>query len=429
MITISKVYAALREVVDQTQNKDIVDCGYVQNIVIEEGNVKLDIILPSADHPHLKEIQEKVHHALSQLIGVGEIKVTYKSRHANPGAQPLKSVKNIIAVSSCKGGVGKSTLAVHIARELASRKLKIGLVDADVFGPSLPTLLNLHGVNVYTNDRQQLIPIQHEELKVMSFGFLMGDNPAVMRGPIVTRYIQQLLLNTDWGELDYLIIDMPPGTGDVHLTITQSLRLTGAVIVTTPHGLSLIDVARGILMFEKVNVPILGVIENMAYFETPDKERHYIFGESSAHQLEKRFGVRTLAEIPIVKDLSQLHGQWRANPYIQKTVDQLLASLKQIQHAPEIPKIQFDQNKIEFQWKDGRHWQVKNFDLRINSQDAYSVDEMTGKSLIKPENIRRDIAPKEITALGNYAIGVAWNDGHSAGIYPYKLIEQLADKT
>ena len=139
----------------------------------------------------------------------------------------------------------------------------------------------------------------------MSFGFLLGDAPAVMRGPIVTRYIQQLLLQTDWEELDYLILDMPPGTGDIQLTITQSIKLTGAVIVTTHHSLSLVDTARGILMFEKVNVPILGVIENMAYFSAPDTgKKYYVFGEQKAGALSKRFGVKTLVEIPILEQLS-----------------------------------------------------------------------------------------------------------------------------
>ena len=239
---------------------------------------------------------------------------------------------------------------------------------------------------------------------------------------------QQLLLNTAWGELDFLIIDMPPGTGDVHLTITQSVRLSGAVIVTTPHTLSLIDVARGILMFEKVDVPILGVIENMSYFQTPGtKEKHYIFGQSSAKTLEERFGVKTLSEIPILAALSQSQSKIQANAYIQDTADKLLVSLSQVKKEhQELPDIHFDQEKIELTWKDGKKWQVKNFDLRLNSKDAFSVDEMTGESRIKPENIRKDIAAKEITRLGNYAIGISWNDGHSAGIYPYKLIEELA---
>ena len=159
----------------------------------------------------------------------------------------------------------------------------------------------------------------------MSFGFLLGDAPAVMRGPIVTRYIQQLLFQTDWGELDYLILDMPPGTGDVQLTITQSIKLTGAVIVTTHHSLSLVDTARGILMFEKVKVPILGVIENMAYFLAPDTgKKYYIFGEQKAGALSTRFGVKTLVEIPIQEQLSGDMSAYKANPYIQKAADELL---------------------------------------------------------------------------------------------------------
>ena len=214
----------------------------------------------------------------------------------------LSKVKNVIAISSCKGGVGKSTIACALAWELAQRGFKTGLLDADIYGPSLPSLFQLHDAQVQTNEFKMISPIDYKGLKLMSFGFLLGDAPAVMRGPIVTRYIQQLLFQTDWGELDYLILDMPPGTGDVQLTITQSIKLTGAVIVTTHHSLSLVDTARGILMFEKVKVPILGVIENMAYFLAPDTgKKYYIFGEQKAGALSARFGVKTLVEIPILE--------------------------------------------------------------------------------------------------------------------------------
>ncbi|MEI7999605.1 MAG: Mrp/NBP35 family ATP-binding protein, partial [Candidatus Omnitrophota bacterium] len=178
----------------------------------------------------------------------------------------LSKVKNIIAVSSCKGGVGKSTVAAGVAKALLRQGMKVGLLDADLHGPSIPTLFNLPSVDIRLNEFKMAVPAEVEGLKLMSFGFLLGDAPAVMRGPIVANYIQQLLFQTDWGELDYLIIDMPPGTGDIQLTITQSIRLTGAVIVTTRQTLSLVDVARGILMFEKVKVPILGIVENMAFF-------------------------------------------------------------------------------------------------------------------------------------------------------------------
>jgi len=187
----------------------------------------------------------------------------------------LSKVKHVIAISSCKGGVGKSTIACALAWELSARGFKTGLLDADIYGPSMPSLFHLQKPAIHTNEFKMITPVEYKGLKLMSFGFLLGDAPAVMRGPIVSNYIQQLVFQTDWRELDYLILDMPPGTGDVQLTITQSIKLTGAVIVTTHHGLSLVDTARGILMFEKVKVPILGVIENMAYFVAPDTGNKY----------------------------------------------------------------------------------------------------------------------------------------------------------
>src|SRR5580698_7364764 len=230
----------------------------------------------------------------------------------------LSKVKQVIAISSCKGGVGKSTIACSVALELTRRGLKTGLLDADIYGPSLPSLFQLNDAKVHSNEFKLITPVDYKGLKLMSFGFLLGDAPAVMRGPIVTRYIQQLLFQTDWGELDFLILDMPPGTGDVQLTITQSIKLTGAVIVTTHHGLSLVDTARGILMFEKVKVPILGVIENMAYFLAPDTgKKYYIFGEQKAGALSKRFGVKTLVEVPILEELSGDMRAYQENAYIK----------------------------------------------------------------------------------------------------------------
>jgi Mrp family chromosome partitioning ATPase/DUF971 family protein len=426
MTTVSKVYAALKEVIDPTQNKDIVDLGYVHNIKLEDSRIALDLILANAQHPHAQQIKERAERAVLSLIGIEQCRVTLK---APADTRPLSGIKEIIAVSSCKGGVGKSTLAAHLAQELARRKFKVGLVDCDIYGPSLPTLLGLTQQQLRSNEQHKLVPIEHNGMKVMSFGFLLGDDAAIMRGPIVTRYIQQILLNTDWGELDYLLIDMPPGTGDVHLTITQTLRLSGAVIVTTPHTLSLIDVARGILMFEKVNVPILGIIENMAYFESlPSGERHFLFGPSNAEALSRRFGVKILSTIPVIKNFSQT-GKLTTNAYTQQTASELIASLRESKKVSlDVPMIDFDHEKISLKFKDGRKIVVKNFILRLNSQDALSVDEMTGKSKLKPEDIPPDIAAKEITPLGNYAVGIRWNDGHASGIYSYKLIEELSKK-
>jgi len=430
MVTINKILTCLKDVLDPISNKNIVDLKFIHNITINQTDVFFDVVLPGSHRSKAEEIKLKAEQAVLKLTNIGRIQTNVKILDSRLAVQPqMKNIKNIIAVSSCKGGVGKSTIAVHLAQELLNRNYKVGLIDCDIYGPSIPTLLNIHKASIHTNQNNQLVAINHHGLKVMSFGFLLGDAPAVMRGPIVTRYIQQILLNTDWGELDFLIIDMPPGTGDIHLTITQTIQLTGAVIVTTPHALSLTDVARGILMFEKVNVPIIGIIENMSYLMDERNWKHYIFGESTIENLQKRFGITTVSEIPILKELSQIQTNPKRNPYIQTSTDQFIQNLEELNRSRvDPPKINFDQQKIELTWSDGRRWAVSNFDLRLNSQDALSVDELTGERHLKAEDIRKDIAAKEITPLGNYAIGITWNDGHSAGIYPYTLIEQLAKK-
>ena len=272
-----------------------------------------------------------------------------------------------------------------------------------------------------------MIPVEHNGLKLMSFGFLLGDAPAVMRGPIVTRYIQQLLLQTDWGNLDYLILDMPPGTGDVQLTITQSVKLTGAVIVTTHHSLSLVDVSRGILMFEKVKVPILGVVENMAYFLAPDTgKKYYIFGEQKAGVLSTRFGVKTLAEIPILAQLMQGLGEYKANPYIEQAADELLISIEQSAKFQETLKdAELVDGEVVLSFVDGRQLSAKPYDLRMNCMCALCVSEVTGKSLIDQDKIPKDISVKEVTPLGNYAVGISFSDGHASGIYPFNLFKKL----
>jgi Mrp family chromosome partitioning ATPase/DUF971 family protein len=335
----------------------------------------------------------------------------------------LSKVKHVIAISSCKGGVGKSTIACALAWELARRGLKTGLLDADIYGPSLPSLLALHDVQVVTNEFKLLMPVEYKGLKVMSFGFLLGDSPAVMRGPIVTRYIQQLLFQTDWGELDFLILDMPPGTGDVQLTITQSIKLTGALIVTTPHGLSLVDTARGILMFERVKVPILGVVENMAYFMAPDTgKKYYIFGHQKAGALSARFGVKTLAEVAITEQLSGDMRSYEANGPIQQAAQGLLKAVEDLSLSrADLKDAGFSDGQVVLVFSDGRELSAKAFDLRANCQCAVCVSETTGERLVDTKKIPADINPVDILPLGNYAVGITWSDGHSSGIYPYSM--------
>ena len=341
---------------------------------------------------------------------------------------PLIQVKSIIAISSCKGGVGKSTLAAHFAWELAQRGLKVGLVDADIYGPSIPSLFKLTNATVSVNEKKELLPIEKGNLKIMSFGFLLGDAPAVMRGPIVTRYIQQILLNTAWGPLDYLLIDMPPGTGDIQLTITQSVRLTGAIIVTTPQTLSLLDVARGILMFERVSVPVLGLVDNMAYFICDQCEKkHYIFGHNTSETLKNRFGLETLAEFPLKTQLTTIVDTSAAHPLLKTAVDRIVGILEKMNTETQpVPEVKFDQHQVYLTWPDGSKMSVHNRDLRLSCRCALCINELTGKQVFKKKDLKEDIAPKKIIPLGNYAIGIEWNDGHASGIYPYSNIKDIS---
>ncbi len=431
MVTVQKILDQLKKIIDPDLHKDIVSLGFVQNIKIDGGNIHFDIELTTPACPIKENFRKEAENLVGAIDGVKSVSVNLTSMKRAPQPQeqssPLDNVDAIIAISSCKGGVGKSTIAAHFAQELASRGFKVGLVDCDIHGPSLPSLFNLKNVQLYTNQQKHLLPVEKNGLKLMSFGFLLGDAPAVMRGPIVTRYIQQILFTTAWGELDYLLIDMPPGTGDVQLTITQTIALDGAVIVTTPQTLSLIDVARGILMFEKVNVPILGIVENMAYFKCDNcNAKHFIFGSHQKHSLKERFGMESLGEIPLNSNLTHNLDEAKSTEEIQEAVNKMIRALgKSRIEERTLPQITFNAQEITLKWPEGKTQKVNNRQLRINCQCALCINEMTGEKILDESKIRPDIAPTEIRPLGNYALGINWNDGHNSGIYSYELINSL----
>ena len=315
-----------------------------------------------------------------------------------------------------------------MAKEIARRDFKVGLLDADLFGPSIPILFDLRNATVHLTPENKIKPLTKDNLKIMSFGFLMGDSPAIMRGPMVSGYVQQLLHNVDWGELDYLFIDFPPGTGDIQLTITQSVQMDGAVVVTTKQSLSLADVAKGILMFEKVNVPMLGIIENMSYFicDNCDK-KHFIFGGVENSHLTERFGLETLAQLPVSEEFASDMAKPAKNEIIRAAADNMIMALgKSSMSLEKKPQITFDLEKITLKWPNGKETVVGNFDLRLSCKCARCVDEMSGKQILKKEDILPDVKAEEIQPLGNYAISVKWNDGHSSGIFPYKRIMEMA---
>jgi ATP-binding protein involved in chromosome partitioning len=303
-VTEPQVLDALRPIVDPDFRKSIVDLGFVKNITIEDGRVAFDIELTTPACPVKAEFEKAARERVLQLEGVDTVDVTMtaqtRGRPAAPETELLPGVKNTIAVASGKGGVGKSTVAVNLALALHQMGAKVGLLDADVYGPSLPLLTGVSGRPEATEKR--ILPHEKFGLKLMSMGFFVNDgSPVIWRGPMVHGLITQFLRDVEWGELDYLVIDLPPGTGDAALTLTQTAPLSGAVIVTTANDLSLIDARKGLTMFEKVNVPVLGIVENMSYFtppELPDK-KYYLFGEGGGRRTAEELGVDFLGELPI----------------------------------------------------------------------------------------------------------------------------------
>ncbi len=307
-ISEADILDALRPIVDPDFHRSIVDLGFVKDIEIDGDRVAFKIELTTPACPVKAEFERQANEAVAALPGVAAVDVTMTSNTrgaSRPSNQDvLPGVKNIVAVASGKGGVGKSTVSVNLALALRDSGAEVGLMDADIYGPSIPLMLDVRGQPQVTPDKK-IVPKEALGLRVMSIGFLAGeDAPVIWRGPMVHGIIQQFLSDVDWGELDYLVLDLPPGTGDAALTICQGAPLSGAVIVTTPQEVALIDARKGLKMFERVNVPVLGIVENMSWFTCPKCDvRHALFGEGGGGRAAKELGVELLGQIPLQPDV------------------------------------------------------------------------------------------------------------------------------
>lgn len=304
IITEEIVLDSLKQIIDPDLRKDIVTLGFIRDLTIDGGDVSFTIMLTTPACPVKEEMENQALELISALDGVENVSVTMDAEVpqgrgvANNVAIP--GVKNIIAVSSGKGGVGKSTVAVNLAVALAADGAKVGIMDADVYGPNVPLMLGT-GYDQPDVENGQLRPIEAHGIKMISMAVLVPpDKPMILRGPMLHGVIRQFLTDVNWGELDYLVVDMPPGTGDVQLSLAQLVPVQGAVLVTTPQEVSLSDVRRAVKMFETVNVPVLGVIENMSYFIAPDTGNRYnIFGEGGGRKLADEYGLNFLGEVPM----------------------------------------------------------------------------------------------------------------------------------
>ncbi len=305
-----QVEAALDTVVDPDTGRSYVAGKTVKGVNIDGNDVSVDIVLGYPAKTVLEQTRETIAAKLKTLPGIGDVKVTVSSKvvaHAvQRGVKLVPNVKNIVAVASGKGGVGKSTVAVNLALALAAEGASVGMLDADIYGPSQPTMLGIKG-RPESKDGKTIEPMENHGVQAMSIGFMIDtETPMVWRGPMVTQALEQLLNETHWRELDYLVVDLPPGTGDIQLTLAQRVPVTGAIIVTTPQDIALLDARKGLKMFEKVNIPILGIVENMSTHVCPNcGHESHIFGEGGAARMGKDYNVEVLGSIPLDIDVRE----------------------------------------------------------------------------------------------------------------------------
>ena len=310
MLTQESITNALKSVKYPGYSRDIVSFGLIKHIAVNNGAVSVELQLTSPNPEAAQQIKAGCEEALKALPGVTHLHVEVKAPSGPPPAagalaKKLPGINRILAIASGKGGVGKSTCSVNLACALTHLGARVGLLDCDIYGPSIPLMMGVHQ-RPFVSDQDKLVPPMNHGVKLMSMGFLLdGDQPVIWRGPMIVKTIQQFVTQVEWGDLDYLLVDLPPGTGDAQLTLCQTVPLDGGVIVTTPQEASLGVVRKGIAMFTKVNVPLLGIIENMSYFTAPNGERIEIFGHGGGRAEAARQNIPFLGEIPLFTSIRE----------------------------------------------------------------------------------------------------------------------------
>ena len=485
----NEVMNVLKNIIDPDAGDDIVSLGYIKELSISSDNdVTFTLDNTKISDSLGKQINESCIKELKQEIKwIKNINIVDSKKQPNtastldlsPKKPPgMQQIKHIIAVSSCKGGVGKSTVSVNLAYTLKAAGAKVGILDADIYGPSLPTMTKPTSTEiVYANE--QLQPLEYDGVKLMSMGFI-NKGASIMRGPMVNQILNQFVSLCNWGDLDYLIVDMPPGTGDIQLTLAQLMDISAAVIVTTPQRLSFVDVVKGIDMFDTVNIPCVAVVENMAEYSTynfneafydqlgtklasaasiglalnsdvsklssniaailketiqEQKGPHRVFGDGHTQRLRDMWGIENIIALPLLEEVSRSGDS--GIPYVAANIDSTIA-LKMVELAngviTEIDKIseKKDENRVlnydsasNTILFDGQT--IQPYDLRCDCRCATCVEELTGKKLLNVNSVPRDLRPLGMAGIGRYAMSIDWSDGHKS-LYPFRQITKLHDK-
>ena len=447
-ISEAQVLDALRQVYDPDLNRDIVSLGFVKNVKICNGRVAFDIELTTPACPVKDRLKEQAQAAVQSLPAVSQVNVNMTSQTRGRtvlAGEVLRGVKNIIAIASGKGGVGKSTATVNLALALAATGAQVGILDADVYGPSIPGMLGCRD-RLRVNDQGLALPPQPFGLKIMSITLLVGEDvPTIWRGPIASRYLQMFLGSVEWGELDYLLMDLPPGTGDVQLTLAQSAPLNGAVIVTTPQDIAMRVARKGLRMFETVQVPILGIIENISGFVCPNCQTvHDIFRKGGGARMARELGLPFLGAVPLdprmveAGDLGKpLFALDPASPgarAFEAIARNMAAQLSIVNVQTGAIKEQPKEIHLAGQtppmilWDDGAQMTYDHRKLRLACPCADCRNEMTGETQLDESSLAPDVKVVEVRPVGRYGLNLVFSDGHSSGIFVHSLLRTLGSR-
>jgi ATP-binding protein involved in chromosome partitioning len=439
-----KILDALRNVKDPDLNKDIVALGFIKDLKQCDGVVSFSIELTTPACPVREQMKEQAYRHVMAVPGIKQVDIKMTSQvRSTPSEMKdklLPRVKNIVPVASGKGGVGKSTVSANLAVALAQLGAKVGLLDADIYGPSIPAIMGASESGGGTRT-----PPVHHGVRMTSMGFFVKPGEVqILRGPMLHKTLEFFLGQIEWGELDYLIVDLPPGTGDVHLSLCQMIPLTGAVVVSTPQDVALRIAEKAVLMFDKLKTPVLGIVENMSgYVCSHCGQREDIFGEGGARRYAMEHGLPFLGDIPLSIDIRKTSDSGTpivisdptsapARAFV-KVAENMAAqlSIRAAGGAPDkrpVPqKIELrSRQELRVHWNDGKESALKTFDLRVACPCAACVDELTGEKRLDPATVSKDVWPQEISPVGRYALNFKWSDGHSSGIYTFDQLRQLS---